>query len=117
MHETLRFLAEHGYWLLVGAVLGRQACLPIPANLFLVAAGALARSGRLSLSESTGLSVATFLFADFAWYGAGRRFGDRMLHFVCGLSSDPGVLRRPGNQFTCAAWCADPPCVQICFRP
>jgi membrane protein DedA with SNARE-associated domain/rhodanese-related sulfurtransferase len=88
--ETLHFLAQHGYWLLAGAVLGRQACLPIPANLFLVAAGALARSGRISLSESVGLSVATFLFADFLWYCAGRRFGDRMLHFACGLSSDTG---------------------------
>jgi membrane protein DedA with SNARE-associated domain/rhodanese-related sulfurtransferase len=89
MHETLHFLAQHGYWLLAGAVMGRQACLPIPANLLLVAAGALARSGRISLAESVGVSVATFLFADFLWYGAGRRFGDRMLHFVCGLSSDP----------------------------
>jgi membrane protein DedA with SNARE-associated domain len=90
VHETLNFLAQHGYWLLAGAVLGRQACLPIPANLFLVAAGALSRSGRISLSESVGLSVATFLFADFLWYCAGRRFGGRMLHFVCGLSLDPG---------------------------
>jgi membrane protein DedA with SNARE-associated domain/rhodanese-related sulfurtransferase len=90
MNETVEFLARYGYWLLVGAVLGRQACLPIPANLFLVAAGALASAGRLSLSVAVSLSIATFLLADLAWYEAGRRLGDRILHFLCGLSRDPG---------------------------
>lgn len=90
MHETVQFLERHGYWLLVGAVLGRQAFLPIPANLLLLAAGALARSGSLSLSGAVGLAVMTFLLADLAWYEAGHRFGDRVLHFVCGLSGDPG---------------------------
>jgi membrane protein DedA with SNARE-associated domain/rhodanese-related sulfurtransferase len=100
MNETVHFLARHGYWLLVGAVLGRQAVLPIPAGVFLVAAGALARSGRLSLSGIVGLSVLTFLFADLAWYEAGRRFGDRMLHFLCGLSLDPGTcVRRATGTF------------------
>ena len=51
MSEMVQFLARHGYWLLICAVLGRQACLPIPANLILVAAGALARSGKLNLSR------------------------------------------------------------------
>jgi len=91
MNETVEFLARHGYWLLVGAVLGRQACLPIPANLFLAAGGALAYSGRLSFSGILSVSVASFLFADLAWYDAGRRFGNRILHFVCGLSRSPGA--------------------------
>src|ERR1035438_2305910 len=89
MNETLKFLAKHGYWLLVLVVLGRQACLPIPANLFLVAAGALAHSGNLSLSGILCTSMSTFLVADLVWYETGRRTGDRVLHFVCGLSSDP----------------------------
>lgn len=90
MNETVQFVAQHGYWLLFGAVLGRQACLPIPANLVLIAAGAVARSGRLSLSGIIGLSVVTFLLADLAWYEAGRRWESRILHFLCGLSRDPG---------------------------
>ena len=90
MNETVQFVAQHGYWLLFGAVLGRQACLPIPANLVLLAAGAVARSGRLGLSGIIGLSVVTFLLADLAWYEAGRRLENRVLHFLCGLSRDPG---------------------------
>lgn len=91
MHETVQFLARHGYWLLVGAVLARQACLPVPANLFLLAAGALARSGKLNLTASLGLSVITFMAADLVWYEAGHRLGDRMLHVLCGLSRDTGT--------------------------
>ena len=68
MNELVHFVARHGYWLLVIAVLGRQACLPVPANLLLVAAAALTRSGQLNLSAVVGLSVLTFLLADLVWY-------------------------------------------------
>src|SRR5579862_7981910 len=99
MHEMVQFLARHGYWLLVGSVLGRQACLSIPANLILVAAGALAHSGKLSLMgyqpDSHGLS--------------GRRpglvrgrspVGKQILHFLCGLSRDPeGSVHRATSAF------------------
>jgi membrane protein DedA with SNARE-associated domain/rhodanese-related sulfurtransferase len=98
MNETVDFLARHGYWLLIGAVLGRQACLPIPANLTLIAAGALAHSGGLRLSSAVGLSVLTFLAADLAWFEAGRRFGNRILHFVCGLSGDPEACAHSATQ-------------------
>jgi len=89
MNDIVQFLARHESWLLIGAVLGRQACLPIPANLVLIAAGALARSGNLNLPRIVLLSVMTFLLADLAWYDAGRRFGERILHFVCGHSESP----------------------------
>jgi membrane protein DedA with SNARE-associated domain/rhodanese-related sulfurtransferase len=91
MNQTVQFLAQHGYWLMVGAVLGRQACLPIPANLVLVAAGALAHLGKLNLTAAVVLAVLSFLVADLAWYEAGRRLGDRILHFGCGVSRDPGA--------------------------
>src|SRR5580704_12689306 len=89
MNETVHFIARYGYWLLALAVLGKQACLPIPTSLFVLAAGALARSGGLSVPVIVGVSVITFLVADLAWYETGRRLGDRILHFVCGFSRDP----------------------------
>lgn len=89
MNDIVQFLARHESWLLIGAVLGRQACLPIPANLVLIAAGALARSGNLNLPRIVLLSVMTFLLADLAWFDAGRRFGEGILHFVCGHSVNP----------------------------
>jgi hypothetical protein len=48
MKETVHFLAIHAYSLLFISVLARQACLPVPANLVLLAAGALAGSGKLN---------------------------------------------------------------------
>lgn len=89
MNETVQFIARHGYWLLILAVLGKQACLPIPTTLLVLAAGAFAHSGRLSVLVIVGTSVITFLLADLAWYEAGRRSGDRLLQFVCGFSRDP----------------------------
>jgi membrane protein DedA with SNARE-associated domain len=78
MNDIVQYLAGHESWLLIGAVLGRQAGLPIPANLVLIAAGALARSGHLNLPSIFFLSVMTLVLADLAWYDAGRRCGERM---------------------------------------
>jgi membrane protein DedA with SNARE-associated domain/rhodanese-related sulfurtransferase len=89
MREMAEFLAKHGYWLLFAAVLGRQACLPVPANLLLLAAGALAGLGRLSLPGILAFSVIAFLLTDLTWYGAGRRWGSRTSHFFCGAAQDP----------------------------
>ena len=89
MKETVDFLERHGYWLLFASILGRQACLPIPANLLLLAAGALVGLGRLSFVGVIVFSVPAFILADFAWYEAGRRWGTRTLHFFCSASQDP----------------------------
>ncbi len=89
MKQMVEFLAQHGYWVLFVSVLGRQACLPVPANLLLVAAGALAGLGKLNLAGIMVFPVAAFLLADTAWYGAGRRWGGRTLEFVCGAAGDP----------------------------
>ena len=89
MKEMVEFLAKDGYWLLFAAVLGRQACLPVPADLLLIAAGALAGMGRLSFTAIIAFSVVAFLLADLTWYTAGRRWGRRTLNFICGVSRDP----------------------------
>jgi membrane protein DedA with SNARE-associated domain/rhodanese-related sulfurtransferase len=91
MKQMVEFLAQHGYWVLFVSVLGRQACLPVPASLVLVAAGALAGLGKLNLAGIIAFTVAAFLLADLAWYGAGRTWGGRTLEFVCGAAADPGA--------------------------
>ena len=91
MKQMVEFLAHHGYWVLFVSVLGRQACLPVPANLLLLAAGALAGLGKLNLAGIMVITVAAFLLADTAWYSAGRTWGGRTLKFVCGATADPGA--------------------------
>ena len=82
MTEMVEALVKHGYWLLFVSVIGRQACLPVPANLFLVAAGALVGFGRLNFIAVITFSITAFLVADLAWYKAGQRWGSRTLHFI-----------------------------------
>jgi membrane protein DedA with SNARE-associated domain/rhodanese-related sulfurtransferase len=89
MNEMVAFLAKHGYWILFLSVLGRQACLPVPANLLLLAGGALVGLGRLSFVNIIAVSVLAFVVADLAWYEAGRRWGSKTLHFICGSTRDP----------------------------
>jgi len=49
MNDMLHSLANHGYWLVFACLLGGQAGLPVPGNLILLSAGALAASGKLKL--------------------------------------------------------------------
>ncbi len=98
MKEMLHFLALHGYWLLFVSVLARQACLPVPANLILLAAGALAGAGKLNLAGILVLSILGLVSADLVWFEAGRKWGKRILHFVCGISGDPGSCVRGANE-------------------
>jgi membrane protein DedA with SNARE-associated domain/rhodanese-related sulfurtransferase len=91
MKQMVEFLAQHGYWVLFVSVLCRQACLPVPANLLLLAAGALAGLGKLNLAGIIVFAVAAFLLADTAWYGAGRTWGGRTVEFVCGAAADPSA--------------------------
>jgi membrane protein DedA with SNARE-associated domain len=89
MKEMVEFLEGHRHSLLFAGVLGRQAGLPIPANPLLLPADALADLGGVSLAGIIAFSVISFLLADLAWYGAGRRWAGRTLHFLCGTAQDP----------------------------
>ena len=76
------------------AVFARQMGLPVPAILFLMMAGALGQSGRLSLSAIILTAMVGCLPADFAWFQAGRWWGSRILRILCSLSSDPQYCAR-----------------------
>jgi membrane protein DedA with SNARE-associated domain/rhodanese-related sulfurtransferase len=94
MHAVVQFLVKNGYPVLFAAVFANQVGLPVPAILFMLAAGALAGSGELSLIAAFGLSLTASVLADLPWYGAGRRWGDRVLHFVYAVATDPDAAER-----------------------
>jgi membrane protein DedA with SNARE-associated domain/rhodanese-related sulfurtransferase len=77
------------------AVFGQQFCLPVPAMLLLMSAGALAADGqghlRLSLVVLSG--VAGCLAADAFWFWLGRRWGGGIIRVVCSLTADPRASR------------------------
>ena len=94
MKAIVQFLLKHGYSVLFAAVFAHQIGLPVPGPLFLLAAGALAASRKLGLVAALGQAVTACLLADWLWYEAGRRWGDRVMHFICGLAPDPDAAER-----------------------
>jgi len=79
-------LTYSGIWL---AVFARQLCLPVPAVLFLMSAGAVAMEGHLHLSLVLLAGVVGCLCGDGVWFWLGRRWGSRVIRLVCSLSGDP----------------------------
>jgi len=70
------------------AVFANQLCLPIPAVLFLITAGALVASGSLNLVSVILVGVVGCLVADYAWFLAGQWWGHRVVRTLCAFSMD-----------------------------
>lgn len=94
MNDVVQFVVKHGCSIVFVAVFARQLGLPVPANLFLLAAGALAAAGKLGIVAAIGLAVIACVLADWAWYETGRRRGDRVLHFIHCFARDPDAHDR-----------------------
>ena len=62
----------HLEWVLFGWVLANQGGVPLPVVPVLLAAGALAATGRVSIVETVAVAVGASLCADLGWYGVGR---------------------------------------------
>ena len=100
MHSTLEFVLRHGYTLVFLVVLMEQAGLPIPSLPVLLAVGALAGAGKLSLPLALGLAVVASLIADSIWYELGRLRGHSILSLLCRISLEPdSCVRRTENAF------------------
>jgi membrane protein DedA with SNARE-associated domain/rhodanese-related sulfurtransferase len=71
------------------AVLANQLCLPVPAIVFLMAAGALSAHGYMQASTVVLLSVLACLLADGLWFWLGRKWGSQAMRLLCRLTADP----------------------------
>ena len=101
MESTIQFLIRHGYIVLFVWVLLEQGGLPIPAVPLLLAAGALAATGRMNLSLILGIAVVASLASDGSWYALGRRRGMAVLHLLCRVSLEPdSCVRQTENLFS-----------------
>ncbi len=101
MESTLQFVIHHGYVVLFVWVGLEQAGLPIPAVPVLLAAGALAGTGRMHLAFILGTAVVASLLSDISWYGLGRRRGMGILHLLCRISLEPdSCVRETENLFS-----------------
>jgi membrane protein DedA with SNARE-associated domain len=100
MDETIQFLIRQGYVVLFFWVLFEQLGFPIPIVPTLLAAGALAGIGKLSLVLVFVLALAACLVSDQFWYQVGLRRGSRVLSLLCRISLDPdSCVRRTKGIF------------------
>ena len=82
-------IIRNAEWLLFVGVLANQAGVPVPATPWLLAAGALAASGQVSLVALVAGGAGAALCADLGWYGLGRWRG------TAALASLLRALRQP----------------------
>ena len=100
LEQAADFLIRHGYAVLFGWVLLEQLGLPIPAAPLLIAAGALARAGRMNLTFAVTLAFIALILADLFWYSLGRYRGGRILKLLCRITLEPdSCVRRTENLF------------------
>lgn len=85
----MEHLVRLTYPILWLAVFARQLCLPVPAILFLMMAGALCERGELNLTIILLTGILGCLAGDLVWFEAGRRWGSRVMRLLCSLSEDP----------------------------
>src|ERR1700689_3612165 len=107
MNAIVQLLVKHGYSVLFASVFARQMCLPVPAILFLIGAGALAGAGRMTLAVALGLALIACLLADMVWDEAGRRGGDQIPALHLWARSKPRRRRSPVEGNVRPTWASD----------
>jgi membrane protein DedA with SNARE-associated domain/rhodanese-related sulfurtransferase len=79
---------RHAYSVMFGWVLVEQAGLPVPSVPLMLAAGTMSAAHKVHLALLLLLILLACLIADSMWYWLGRRFGSRVLDFLCKISFD-----------------------------
>jgi membrane protein DedA with SNARE-associated domain len=94
------FLLSHPLTTLAAVVLLSRLGVPIPAEPFLLASGALAADGTVSFAAAALAAALASAVSDVLWYEAGRRRGSRILKMLCRISLEPdSCVRRAGDLF------------------
>ena len=100
MTDILDFVVRHSEILIFLYVFADQVGIPVPAVPGLLAMGALAATGKISVPLALASSVGGSLLADFIWYGLGRRRGEQVLRVLCKISLEPdSCVRRTEDVF------------------
>lgn len=76
------------------AVLANQACLPVPAAVVLMGAGALSTQGNMRMSMIILVGVLGCLAGDCIWFWFGRRWGTAAIRLLCRFADDPRKCSR-----------------------
>src|SRR3990172_9082274 len=101
LNDVVQFFIQHGCAVLFIWVLAEQIGIPLPSVPILLAAGALAGGGQLSLPIALGLAALASLLSDVLWYHIGRYGGGSVLALLCRISLTPdSCARRTEEMFS-----------------
>lgn len=100
MTPDVQSIVRHGYvWLFVFALLERVG-LPLLMTPVMVAAGAVAGLGELSLAAIVAVTVVASEIGDILWYELGRYHGSSVLRLLCRISLEPdSCVRKSEDRF------------------
>jgi membrane protein DedA with SNARE-associated domain/rhodanese-related sulfurtransferase len=88
-NDLASVVSEYGLAIVFANVLVEQIGIPLPAIPTLVVAGGLAAVGKLSAVAVFAVALLACVIADVTWYIAGRRYGNRVMRILCGISLTP----------------------------
>jgi membrane protein DedA with SNARE-associated domain len=89
MNNLFSLITHHGYLLIFAVVLAEAIGLPVPAAVALVAGGAAAAAGTLSVPRVLALALLAMLLGDTLLFILGRYMGWSLLGLLCRLSVNP----------------------------
>ena len=96
--DSLQFFEDYGLIILPALAVAEQLGIPIPAVPALLAVGALAADGRISIPFVLGVMCVAALAIDFAWYELGRRRGAWLLARFGLVSAEPDACVRRAHR-------------------
>lgn len=89
MNNLFSLITHHGYLLIFVIVLAEAIGMPVPAAVALVAGGAAAAAGTLSVPKVLALALLGMLLGDTLLFVLGRYMGWTLLGLLCRLSVNP----------------------------
>ena len=100
MNPHVQEIIRHGYWWLFLAALLERIGLPLLVTPVVIAAGAVAGLGDMSLTAVIGLTVVASEIGDWLWYELGRNRGASVLRILCKISLEPdSCVRKSEDAF------------------
>lgn len=103
--DLIGSIAAHGYWIVTGVAFVDQFGTPVPAIGILLAAGAVAGQGHLSLAGVLAAAWAGTLLGDAVLHQAGRWRGGPVMRGLCSFSLAPDTcVRKTESSFQRLGW-------------
>ena len=105
MVDFIGLITAHGYWIVLAVAFVDQFGTPVPAIAILLAAGAVAGEGQLSLAGIVAAAWVGTVAGDAVLYQGGRWRGGPLMRSLCSFSLAPDTcVRRTESSFQRLGW-------------